>query len=116
MPAVRARSTTLTPATRCDCRMGKATRSTWDGLQIIEAVIDAGAVIKVLDRNYIDLTTPMGRGFMAMIAMAAPAFEGFLLNLSAETGHQCGQFSLAACVRFGKHGFELGARSLTAHA
>jgi hypothetical protein len=29
--------------------------------QIIKAVIDAGASIKVIDRSYIDLTTPMGR-------------------------------------------------------
>ena len=49
----------------------RATRSMWDGLQIIKAVIDAGAVIKVLDRNYIDLTTPMGRGFMAMMSAMA---------------------------------------------
>ncbi len=34
-------------------------------------MIDAGAAIKALDRSYIDLTTPMGRGFMAtMSAMA----------------------------------------------
>ena len=39
----------------------RATRSMWDGLQIIKAVIDAGASIKVLDRSYIDLETPMGR-------------------------------------------------------
>jgi DNA invertase Pin-like site-specific DNA recombinase len=32
----------------------RATRS------IIKSVIDTGAVIKVLDRSYIDLTTPMG--------------------------------------------------------
>ncbi len=38
----------------------------WDGLQIIKAVIDARASIKVLDRGYIDLATPMGRGFIAM--------------------------------------------------
>ena len=49
----------------------RATRSMWDGLQIIKAVIDAGAVIKVLDRSYIDLTTPMGRGFMAMMSAMA---------------------------------------------
>src|SRR5215470_11901957 len=41
----------------------RATRSMWDGLQIIKAVIDAGAAIRVLDRSYIDLTTPMGRGY-----------------------------------------------------
>jgi hypothetical protein len=38
----------------------RATRSMWDGLQIIKAVIDAGAAIKVLDRSYIDLTTLWG--------------------------------------------------------
>jgi DNA invertase Pin-like site-specific DNA recombinase len=38
----------------------RATRSMWDGLQIIKAVIDAKASIKVLDRSYIDLATPMG--------------------------------------------------------
>ena len=32
----------------------RVTRSMWDGLQIIKAVIDAGAAIKVLDRSYID--------------------------------------------------------------
>ncbi len=41
----------------------RATRSMWDGLQIIKAEIDAGAAIKVLDRGYIDLTTPMGARF-----------------------------------------------------
>jgi len=45
----------------------RATRSMWDGLQIIKATIDAGAGIKALDRSYIDLDTPMGRGFMAMM-------------------------------------------------
>jgi DNA invertase Pin-like site-specific DNA recombinase len=43
----------------------------WDGLQIIKVVIDAGAEIRVLDRAYIDLRTPMGRGFMAMISAMA---------------------------------------------
>jgi Resolvase, N terminal domain len=36
----------------------RATRSMWNGLQIIHRAIDAGASIKVLDRSYIDLTTP----------------------------------------------------------
>jgi DNA invertase Pin-like site-specific DNA recombinase len=49
----------------------RATRSMWDGLQIIKAVIDAKASVKVLDRNYIDLATPMGRGFMAMLSALA---------------------------------------------
>ena len=43
----------------------RATRSMWDGLHIIKAVIDAGATIRVLDRSYIDLAAPIGCGFMA---------------------------------------------------
>ena len=49
----------------------RATRSMWDGLQIIKAVIDAGASIKVLDRSYIDIDTPHGAGFMAMMSATA---------------------------------------------
>src|SRR5262249_34960476 len=49
----------------------RATRSMWDGLQIIKEIIEAGATIRVLDRSYIDLTTPMGRGFMAFISAMA---------------------------------------------
>src|ERR1700694_5003063 len=49
----------------------RATRSMWDGLQIIKEIIEAHATIRVLDRSYIDLTTHMGRGFSAfMWAMA----------------------------------------------
>ena len=49
----------------------RATRSMWDGLQISKAVIDAGVLDQVLDRSYIDLDTPMGRGFMAMMSAMA---------------------------------------------
>ena len=61
----------------------RATRSMWDGLQIIKAVIDAGAAIKVLDRSYIDLATPMGRGFMAMMSAMA---EDERLRIIKRTG------------------------------
>ena len=36
----------------------------WDSSQIIKQAIDASALIRMLDRSYIDLTTPIGRGFM----------------------------------------------------
>jgi DNA invertase Pin-like site-specific DNA recombinase len=49
----------------------RATRSMWDGLEIIKAVIDAGGRIKVLDCSYTDLATPLGRGFMAMTSAMA---------------------------------------------
>ena len=49
----------------------RATRSMWDGLQILKEIIDAHAAIHVLDRTYIDLASPIGRGFMAFISALA---------------------------------------------
>ena len=83
-------STTSTQAT--------ATRSMWDGLQIIKAVIDAGAAIKVLDRSYIDLATPMGRGFMAMMSAMA---EDERLRIIKRT-HEGRQIARAKGVRMGR--------------
>src|SRR4051794_680714 len=76
----------------------RATRSMWDGLQIIKAVIDAGAAIKVLDRSYIDLTTPMGRGFMAMLSAMA---EDERLRIIKRT-HEGRQIARAKGVRMGR--------------
>src|SRR5271157_5456004 len=76
----------------------RATRSMWDGLQIIKAVIDAGAVIKVLNRSYIDLTTPMGRGFMAMMSAMA---EDERLRIIERT-HEGRQIARAKGVRIGR--------------
>lgn len=49
----------------------RATRSMWDGMEIIRQVIDAGATVKVLDFPSLDLTTPEGRGFLAMFSAMA---------------------------------------------
>jgi DNA invertase Pin-like site-specific DNA recombinase len=76
----------------------RATRSMWDGLQIIKAVIDAGAGIKVLDRPYIDLETPMGRGFMAMLSAMA---EDERLRIIRRT-HEGRQIARAKGVRMGR--------------
>ena len=76
----------------------RATRSMWDGLQIIKAVIDAGAAIKVLDRPYIDLDTPMGRGFMAMMSAMA---EDERLRIIKRT-HEGRQIARAKGVRMGR--------------
>jgi DNA invertase Pin-like site-specific DNA recombinase len=76
----------------------RATRSRWDGLQIIKSVIDAGAIIKVLDRNYIDLTTPMGRGFMAMMSAMA---EDERLRIIKRT-HEGRQIARANGVKMGR--------------
>jgi DNA invertase Pin-like site-specific DNA recombinase len=76
----------------------RATRSMWDGLQIIKTVIDAGAAIKVLDRPYIDLDTPMGRGFMAMMSAMA---EDERLRIIKRT-HEGRQIAQARGVRMGR--------------
>jgi DNA invertase Pin-like site-specific DNA recombinase len=76
----------------------RATRSMWDGLQIIKAAIDAGAGIKVLDRSYIDLETPMGRGFMAMMSALA---EDERLRIMKRT-HEGRQIARAKGVRMGR--------------
>jgi DNA invertase Pin-like site-specific DNA recombinase len=76
----------------------RATRSMWDGLQIIKAVIDAGAAIKVLDRSYIDLTTPMGRGFMAMLSALA---EDERLRIIKRT-HEGRAIAQAKGIRMGR--------------
>jgi DNA invertase Pin-like site-specific DNA recombinase len=66
--------------------------------QIIKAVIDAGAAIKVLDRSYIDLTTPMGRGFMAMMSAMA---EDERLRMIKRT-HEGRQIARAKGVKMGR--------------
>jgi DNA invertase Pin-like site-specific DNA recombinase len=43
----------------------RATRSMMDGVHII------GALIKVLDKPHLDLTTPIGRGFIAFLSALA---------------------------------------------
>jgi DNA invertase Pin-like site-specific DNA recombinase len=76
----------------------RATRSMWDGLQIIKAVIDAKASVKVLDRSYIDLATPMGRGFMAMLSALA---EDERLRIIKRT-HEGRKIAQAKGVRMGR--------------
>ncbi len=36
-----------------------------DGVQLIERIHKRGAPLKVLDTPHLDLTTPIGRGFVA---------------------------------------------------
>lgn len=49
----------------------RATRSMQDGLTIIQRIADRGATIKVLDRSWLDLTTPMGKGILAFLSALA---------------------------------------------
>jgi len=49
----------------------RCTRSMLDGVNIIERIHARGAFLKVLDRPYLDLTTPIGRGFIAFLSALA---------------------------------------------
>ena len=49
----------------------RATRSMQDGVAIIERIHARGAMIKVLDKPHLDLTTPIGRGFVAFLSALA---------------------------------------------
>jgi DNA invertase Pin-like site-specific DNA recombinase len=49
----------------------RATRSMIDGITIIQRVADRGALVKVLDKPWLDLTTPMGKGILAFLSALA---------------------------------------------
>jgi DNA invertase Pin-like site-specific DNA recombinase len=49
----------------------RATRSMVDGIAIIERISKRGCLIKVLDKPHLDLTTPLGRGFIAFLSAMA---------------------------------------------
>jgi DNA invertase Pin-like site-specific DNA recombinase len=49
----------------------RAARSMLDGLHIIERIHARGAPLKVHDKPHLDLTTPIGRGFIAFLSALA---------------------------------------------
>ena len=49
----------------------RATLSMLDGVAIIDCIHARGALLKVLDKPYLDLTTPIGRGFIAFLSAMA---------------------------------------------
>ena len=49
----------------------RATRSMIDGIDIIKRINSRGSLLKVLDKPYLDLTTPLGRDFIAFLSAIA---------------------------------------------
>lgn len=49
----------------------RATRSMLDGIEIIERIHARGSFVKVLDKPHLDLTTPLGRGLIALLSAMA---------------------------------------------
>ena len=42
-----------------------------DGVRLIERIGARGAMIRVLDKPHLDMTTPIGRGFIAFLSAMA---------------------------------------------
>ena len=49
----------------------RCTRSMIDGVAIIERINARGALVTVLDKPHLDLTTPLGGGFLAFLSAMA---------------------------------------------
>lgn len=49
----------------------RATRSYQDGINIITRIAQRGALVKVLDRDYFDLTTDLGQALLGLLSAIA---------------------------------------------
>jgi DNA invertase Pin-like site-specific DNA recombinase len=62
----------------------RATRSMFDGIGIMQRVHARGAVIKVLDKPHLDLTTKIGQGFLAFLSALAEDERERIVKRAAE--------------------------------
>lgn len=62
----------------------RATRSMMDGIHIMQRVAARGAAIRVLDKPHLDLTTPIGCGFLAFLSALAEDERGRIVGRAAE--------------------------------
>ena len=76
----------------------RATRSMIDGIKIIQRIADRGASIRVLDRQWLDLTTPMGKGILAFFSAMAEDERQRIVN-RANDGRKAAK---AQGVKFGR--------------
>jgi DNA invertase Pin-like site-specific DNA recombinase len=76
----------------------RATRSMFDGIHLIERINARGALIKVLDKPHLDLTTPLGRGFIAFLSAMAEDERQRIVK-RANDGRKVAQ---AKGIRFGR--------------
>jgi DNA invertase Pin-like site-specific DNA recombinase len=77
----------------------RATRSMMDGVHLIERINKRGALIKVLDKPHLDLTTPLGRGFIAFLSALAEDERGRIVK-RANDGRKAAR---ARGARFGRN-------------
>ena len=76
----------------------RATRSMMDGIKIIQRVADRGAFMKVLDKPHLDLTTPIGRGFLAFLSAMAEDERDRIVKRAADGRRQAKRSG----VKFGR--------------
>jgi len=76
----------------------RATRSMMDGITIIQQIADRGAAVRVLDRPFLDLTTPVGKGILAFLSAMAED-ERERITKRANEGRELAK---AAGVKFGR--------------
>jgi DNA invertase Pin-like site-specific DNA recombinase len=76
----------------------RATKSMFDGIEIIKRIHDRGALIKVLDKPHLDLTTPLARGFIAFLSAMAEDERQRIVK-RANDGRKVAR---AKVVRFGR--------------
>ena len=62
----------------------RATRSMMDGIQLMQRIADRGSAIRVLDKPHLDLTTPIGRGFLAFLSALAEDERQRILTRAAD--------------------------------
>lgn len=76
----------------------RVTRSMMDGISIIQRVADRGATVKVLDKPWLNLTTPMGKGILAFLSALAED-ERERITSRANEGREAAK---ARGVKFGR--------------
>lgn len=76
----------------------RATRSMMDGIKILQRIADRGAVVKVLDKPFLDLSTPMGKGFLAFLSALAEDERERILK----TANDGRQEAIKKGVKFGR--------------
>jgi len=69
-----------------------------DGISIIQRVADRSATVKVLDKPWLDLTTPMGKGILAFLSALAED-ERERITRRANEGRQ---IAIANGTKFGR--------------
>lgn len=76
----------------------RATRSMMDGITILQRVADRDCLVRVLDKPWLDLTTPMGKGILAFLSALAEDERDRIVRTS-EAGKKIAR---ANGVKFGR--------------